>query len=75
LTHQRFTCRSQSDTYSTSSDVQLEGNQSARLNVLELRDVPSGLYEARAVVSGPQGPIAETMQVVKIQSAVGGRRR
>jgi hypothetical protein len=63
-----------SDDYSTSSDIPLEGRNSARLNVLEIRDVPSGLYEIRAVVSGTSGPIASTIQVVKIQPAPGRSR-
>ena len=60
--------------YSSSSDVPLEGRYSSRLKVVELRDVPSGLYEVRAVVSGSRGPIAETIQVVKVQPAVGHTR-
>ena len=63
-----------SDDYSTSSDIPLEGRNSARLNVIELRDVPSGLYEIRAVLRGSTGPIASTIQVVKIQPAPGRSR-
>lgn len=60
-----------SEGYTTSSDIPLEGRSSARLNVIELKDVPSGLYEVRAVLMGPQGPIASTLQLVKIQPAAG----
>jgi hypothetical protein len=60
-----------SDAYTSSSDIPLEGRNAARLSVVEIRDVPSGLYEVRAVVSGSKGPIADSMQVVKIQPAVG----
>ena len=60
--------------YSTSSDIPLEGRNSARLNVVELRDVPSGLYEVRAVLMGSSGPLAATLQVVKIQPAPGRSR-
>ena len=49
-----------SDAYASSSDIPLEGRNAARLNVIEIRDVPSGLYEVRAVVSGSTGPLAET---------------
>ena len=63
-----------SDGYSTSSDIPLEGRNSARMNVVELRDVPSGLYEVRAVLMGPTGPLAATLQVVKIQPAPGRSR-
>ena len=60
-----------SDAYTTSSDIPLEGRNAARMSVVEIRDVPSGLYEVRAVVSGTKGPIADSIQVVKIQPAVG----
>ena len=63
-----------SETYASSSDIPLEGRNAARMNVIEIRDVPSGLYEVRAVVSGSTGPLAETMQLVKIQPAVGRAR-
>lgn len=65
----------ESEGYATSSDIPLEGRNAARLNVVEIRDVPSGLYEVRAVLSGPTGPLASTLQVVKIQPAPGGRSR
>jgi hypothetical protein len=60
--------------YSTSSEIPLEGRHSARLNVIEIRDVPSGLYEVRAVLIGSHGPIATTMQLVKIEPAAGQQR-
>ena len=60
--------------YATSSDIPLDGRQSARLNVVELHEAPSGLYEVTAIVSGSRGPIASTVQVVKIQPAPGRRR-
>ena len=63
-----------SEGYRSTSDIPLEGRNSARLNVLEIRDVPSGLYEIRAVVSSSSGPVATTMQLVKIQPAPGHSR-
>lgn len=60
-----------SESYSTNSDIPLEGRSSARLNVIELRDVPSGLYEVRAVLMGSHGPIVSTLKLVKIQPAPG----
>jgi hypothetical protein len=60
-----------SDGYSTSSDIPLEGRSSARLNVIELKDVPSGLYEVRAVLMGSRGQIASTIQLVKVQPSPG----
>jgi hypothetical protein len=60
--------------YSTTSDIPLEGRNSARLSVIELKDVPSGLYEVRAVLMGSRGPIASSMQLVKIAPAPGHQR-
>jgi hypothetical protein len=57
--------------YSTTSNIPLEGRNSARLSVIELKDVPSGLYEVRAVLMGSRGPIASSMQLVKIAPAPG----
>jgi hypothetical protein len=57
--------------YSTSSEIPLEGRNSARLNVIELKDVPTGLYEVRAVLIGSHGPIASSMQLVKVARAPG----
>lgn len=72
--NRRLSVTLDSEGYSTSSDIPLEGRNSARLNVIELRDVPSGLYEVRAELSGMNGPIASTLQVVKIQPAPGRSR-
>ncbi len=63
-----------SDGYSTSSEIPLEGRNAARLNVIELRDVPSGLYEVRAVLEGSHGPIASSMQLVRVAPAPGYQR-
>ncbi len=60
--------------YSTSSEMTLAGRLGARLNVLEVRDVPMGEYEVRAVLVGVHGPIASTAKVVKIQPAPGRTR-
>jgi hypothetical protein len=63
-----------SEDYSASSDIPLEGRNSARMNVVEIREVPHGLYEVRAVLMGPGGPLAATTQIVKIQPAPGHAR-
>lgn len=60
--------------YTTSSEIPLEGRNAARLNVIELKDVPSGLYEVSAVLIGSRGPIASTMQLVKIEPEAGHQR-
>jgi hypothetical protein len=60
-----------SPAYHRSSDIPLDGRNSPRMNVLEIRGVPPGLYEVRAVLVGPGGPIANTMQLVKVAPAPG----
>ncbi|HEV8318670.1 MAG TPA: hypothetical protein VGQ10_14745 [Vicinamibacterales bacterium] len=52
----------------------LDGRNSQRTSVFELRNVPTGLYEVRAVLMGPGGPIAKTMQLVKVEPAAGSTR-
>jgi hypothetical protein len=52
----------------------LEGKNSQRTSVMEVRDVPTGLYEVRAVPVGLSGPIAKTMQLVKVERAAGSNR-
>lgn len=63
-----------SSTYRRTSEIHLEGKHSPRTNLLELRDVPTGLYEVRAVLVGPSGPIAKTMQLAKVEPAPGYTR-
>ena len=60
-----------SPAYHRSSDIPLDGRNSPRMNVLEIRGVPPGLYEVRAVLVGPGGPIANTMHLVKVAPAPG----
>jgi hypothetical protein len=63
-----------SSTYHRTSEIPLEGKTSQRTNVLELREVPTGLYEVRAVLLGRAGPIAKSMQLVKVEPAAGSDR-
>jgi len=62
-----------SSTYRRSSEIPLDGKNAQRTSVIELRDVPIGLYEVRAVLVGQSGPIARTMQLVKVEAAAGSR--
>lgn len=41
---------------------------------VRVENVPTGLYEVRAVLMGPGGPIAKTMQLVKVEPAAGSTR-
>jgi len=63
-----------SSTYRRTSEIPLEGKNSQRTSVMEVRDVPTGLYEVRAVLVGSSGPIAKTMQLVKVEPAAGSNR-
>jgi hypothetical protein len=56
--------------FATISEVPLNGRAAQRLNVLEVKGVPSGEYHVRAEVYGTRGQLGETVQIVKIQSAV-----
>ena len=62
-----------SSSYRRTSEIPLEGKNAQRTRVVELRDVPVGLYEVRAVLVGSSGPIAHTMQLVKVEAAAGSR--
>src|SRR5262245_40909723 len=62
----------ESPAFYRSSQVQLDGKNGPRLNVFELRDIPTGLYEVRAKLVGAQGPRASSMRLVKIEPS-GGR--
>jgi hypothetical protein len=60
-----------SASFSTKSEIPLEGKNSPRMKVIQLKNVPSGVYEIRAAVLGPTGTIANTMQIIRIHSSVG----
>ena len=62
-----------SATYHRRSELPLDGRSAPRQNVIELRDVPSGLHEVRVVLVGPEGPIASSMQLVKVEASAGSR--
>jgi hypothetical protein len=62
-----------SPAYRRSSEITLDGKNAQRVSLLEVKGVPSGLYEVRATLVGPSGPIAHTMQIVKVEPAAGAR--
>jgi hypothetical protein len=45
----------ESDEFFRSSEVQLEGEESARILILHFRDMPSGSYDVKADVVGSNG--------------------
>lgn len=63
----------ESEGFSRRSQIELDGKNAPRLSVFELRDIPTGLYEVRAVLLGPHGPRATTLKLVKIAPAPGAR--
>ena len=60
--------------YERTSEVPLEGKNAPRLNVFELRDLPTGLYEVQATLVGESGRIAATTQLMKVQQSPGHSR-
>jgi hypothetical protein len=63
-----------SATYHSHSELPLDGRSAPRLNVVELKDVPTGLHEVRATLVGANGPIASSMQLVKVEASAGSSR-
>jgi hypothetical protein len=63
----------ESEEFSRSSQIELDGRNAPRLNVFELRDIPTGLYEVRAVLFGPNGPRATSLKLVRIAPGAGQR--
>src|SRR5262245_20563102 len=62
----------ESPAFFRSSEVSLDGKYAPRLNVFELREIPTGLYEVRARLVGSQGVRASSIRLVKIEQP-GGR--
>ena len=60
-----------SSSYERTSEISLDGRAAQRVNVFALRDVPTGLYEVRAVLVGASGQIASAMQLIKVQPSPG----
>jgi hypothetical protein len=61
----------ESSNYVRSSEIPLEGRDGQKLSVLELRQVPTGLYEVRARLFGTRGPVADSVQLVKVEPSPG----
>src|SRR5262249_1807201 len=60
--------------YLRTSEIPLDGRNAHATSVVEVRDVPTGLYEARAVLVGRNGPVAKVIQLVKVEAAAGHSR-
>jgi hypothetical protein len=72
--NRRLNIEIDSPTYHRSSEIPLDGKNSQRLNVIEMKGLPTGLYEVRAVLVGASGPIANSMQLVKVEPSAGHSR-
>ena len=59
--------------YTRISEFTLDGKNAQRVNLLEVKGVPSGVYDVRATLIGLQGTIAQATQLVKIEAAAGAR--
>lgn len=58
-----------------SSEIQLEGDKAARTTTFEFRSLPSGTYEVRAKLIGPDGHArAAVRQQVNVMSSGAGDR-
>ena len=56
-----------------SSEIQLDGINSAPLSVFEFRDLPSGLYEVTSVLMGAHGQRATAIGLARVEAAIGLR--
>ena len=63
----------ESDDFLRRSQIELNGKSAPRVSVFELRDIPTGMYEVRAVLIGSHGPRATTLKLVRITPAPGAR--
>ena len=72
--NRRLNIEIDSPTFHRSSEIPLDGKNSQRLNVIEMKGLPTGLYEVRAVLVGASGPVANSMQLVKVEPSAGHTR-
>ena len=63
----------ESEDFLRRSQIELHGKSAPRVSVFELRDIPTGVYEVRAVLMGSRGPRATSLKLVKITPAPGAR--
>lgn len=61
----------ESRNYFRRSDVQIDGDQAAPLNVFEFRNLPTGVYEVTSVLVGSHGQRATATGVARVEPASG----
>ena len=59
--------------YYRSSAIQLDGASAPRLNVFELKNLPTGTYEVTSVLVGTGGHRTVVTQLVRVAAAAGSR--
>ena len=63
----------ESSDFYRSSEVPLDGTNSAPLKVFEFRNMPTGLYQVTGVLVGSHGPRATAFKIAKVEPSVGAR--
>lgn len=61
----------ESSDYYRSSSIQLDGAIAPRLNVFELKNLPTGTYEVTSVLVGTGGHRTAVSQVIRVAAAPG----
>ena len=56
------------------SEVQIDGERGAPLNVFEFRNLPTGLYHVTSVLTGASGRRATAFSLARVEPALGRRR-
>ena len=64
----------ESQDFFRSSEVQLDGERGAPLNVFEFRNLPTGLYHVTSVLTGASGRRSTAFGLARVEAAVGNRR-
>jgi len=57
-----------------SSEVPINGERAAPLNVFEFRNLPAGLYRVTSVLTGASGRRSTAFGLARVESSVGNRR-
>jgi len=52
--------------YYRSSQIQLDGERAPRIRVLELRRLPTDMYEVTGVLVGSKGPRAKVIRIARV---------
>ena len=57
------------------SSIELDGERASRLNVFELKNLPSGTYEVTSILVGAEGPRATVSRRFRVAAAAGSSSR